>query len=402
LNHPLGFSSLAGRISGPSVSAWDIHYEAMAAARRGEDVIVLSVGDPDFPTPGPIVEAAVTALRAGDTHYTPLAGYPELRQAIAREHERVSGQAVGPENVIFTAGAQNALAAVALTILERGDEVLVPEPMYLTYAASIGLTGATLVPVPQPPALGLRLDLDFLARAVTPRTRAIFFATPNNPSGVVMSRGELDFIAALAISRDLWVVADEVYATITFERPHVSIASLPRMADRTVTISSVSKSHAMAGWRAGWAVGPVALIEHLVRIAQCTLYGLPGFVQAGALAALQHGRAAQEAMRETYRGRRDLMLEHLAVSKRLRCLRPEAGMFMLVDITRTGLSADAFVRRLYRATGVSVLDAGAFGPSAADYIRVSFANSNERLAEACARILGFVDSLPEGPGRARA
>ncbi|HEY8053838.1 MAG TPA: aminotransferase class I/II-fold pyridoxal phosphate-dependent enzyme [Steroidobacteraceae bacterium] len=402
MTHPPGFSSLAGRISGPSVSAWDIHYEAMAAARRGEDVIVLSVGDPDFPTPGPIIEAAVTALRAGDTHYTPLAGYPELRQAIAREHQRVSGQAVGPENVIFTAGAQNALAAVALTILERGDEVLVPEPMYLTYAASIGLTGATLVPVAQPPALGLRLDLDGLARAVTARTRAIFFATPNNPSGVVMSREELDFIAALAISRDLWVVADEVYATITFERPHLSIASLPQMAPRTVTISSVSKSHAMAGWRAGWAVGPVVLIEHLVRIAQCTLYGLPGFVQAGVLAALEHGRAAQQAMRETYRGRRDLVLGLLAVSKRLRCLRPEAGMFMLVDITRTGLSADAFVRRLYRATGVSVLDAGAFGPSAADYIRVSFANGNDRLAEACARILGFVDSLPESPAQERA
>jgi arginine:pyruvate transaminase len=393
----LRFSSLADRISGPSVSAWDIHYEAMAAARRGEDVIVLSVGDPDFPTPGPIVEAAVAALRGGDTHYTPLAGYPELRQAIAREHQRVSGQAVGPENVIFTAGAQNALSAVALTILERGDEVLVPEPMYLTYAATIGLTGATLVSVAQPPALGLRLDLDALARAVTARTRAIFFATPNNPSGVVMSREELDFIAALAIARKLWVVADEVYATITFERPHVSIASLPGMAERTVTISSVSKSHAMAGWRAGWAVGPAALIEQLVRIAQCTLYGLPGFVQAGALAALEQGRAVQEAMRETYRGRRDLVLKRLAVSRRLRCLRPEAGMFMLVDITRTGLSADAFVRRLYQATGVSVLDAGAFGPSAADYIRVSFANGNDRLAEACARILGFVDSLPEGP-----
>jgi arginine:pyruvate transaminase len=369
LNHPSGFSSLAGRISGRSVSAWDIHYEAMAAARRGEDVIVLCVGDPDFPTPAPIVEATVTAMRAGDKDYTPLAGYPELCQACARTHQR---------------------------------EVLVPEPMYLTYEASIGLTGATLVAVPQPPALGLRLDLDALAHAVTARTRAIFFATPNNPSGVVMSREELDFIAALAIARDLWVVADEVYATITFERPHLSIASLPGMADRTVTISSVSKSHAMAGWRAGWAVGPAALIEHLVRIAQCTLYGLPGFVQAGALAALEQGRAVQEAMRETYRGRRDLVLERLAVSKRLRCLRPEAGMFMLVDITRTGLSADAFVRRLYRATGVSVLDAGAFGPSAADYIRVSFANGNDRLAEACTRILGFVDSLPEAPVKERA
>jgi arginine:pyruvate transaminase len=174
------------------------------------------------------------------------------------------------------------------------------------------------------------------------------------------------------------------------------------MGERTVTISSVSKSHAMAGWRAGWAVGPAPLIEHLVRIAQCTLYGLPGFVQAGALAALEQGRSLQEAMRNTYRQRRDLMLEHLLGSGRLRCLKPEAGMFMLVDVTLTGLSPDAFVRRLYHATGVSVLDAGAFGPSAADYIRVSFANSNDRLAEACARIARFVASLPDCAMRERA
>jgi arginine:pyruvate transaminase len=394
MHHPLRFSSLVCRVSGRTVSAWDIHYEAMAAARRGEDVIVLSVGDPDFATPERIVEAAVAALRGGDTHYTPLAGYPELRQAIASEHERVSGQRVGPENAIFTAGAQNALSAVALALLEHGDEVIVPEPMYLTYEASIGLTGATLVPVPQPAALGLRLDLEALARAVTSRTKAIFFATPNNPSGVVMTREELRFIAELSISRGLWVVADEVYASLTFERPHVSIASLAGMGERTVTISSVSKSHAMAGWRAGWAVGPAPLIDHLMRIAQCTLYGLPGFVQAGALTALEQGRAVQEEMRNTYRQRRDLMLGHLSASRQLRCLKPEAGMFMLVDVTLTGLSPDEFVRRLYRATGVSVLDAGAFGPSAAAYIRVSFANSNDRLSEACARIVRFVAALP--------
>jgi arginine:pyruvate transaminase len=390
---PPSFSSLVDRVGGRSVSAWDIHYQAMAAARRGEDVIVLSVGDPDFATPDPIIDAAITALRDGDTHYTPIAGYPELRDAIAREHERVSGQHVGPENVIFTAGAQNALFAVALALLERGDQAIVPEPMYLTYEASIGLTGATLVPVPQPAAHGLRLDLDALARAVTPTTKAIFFTTPNNPTGVVMSRQELSYIAQLAIAHDLWVVADEVYATLSFEQSHVSIAGLPGMAERTVTISSVSKSHAMPGWRAGWAVGPQSLIEHLVRIAHCTLYGLPGFIQAGALAALEQGRVMHEAMRDTYRKRRDLVLEQLS-NERLRCFKPEAGMFMLVDISQLGVNAHDFVRQLYEATGVSVLDAGAFGPSTAQFIRISFANSDARLTEACQRINRFVADLP--------
>jgi arginine:pyruvate transaminase len=388
------FSSLVERVSGGTVSAWDIHYEAAAAARRGEDVIVLSVGDPDFATPDSIVDAAVAALRNGDTHYTPVAGYTELRQAIAREHERLSSQHVGPENVIFTAGAQNALSAVALALLERGDQVIVPEPMYLTYEASIGLTGATLVSVPQPAARGLRLDLDALARAVTPATRALFFATPNNPTGMVMSREELAFIAQLAIARDFWVVADEVYATLTFEQPHISIAGLPGMAERTVTISSVSKSHAMPGWRAGWAVGPEPLFDHLIRIAQCTLYGLPGFIQAGALAALDQGRAMHEAMRDIYRKRRDLVLEHLS-SDRLRCFKPEAGMFMLVDVTQTGLSPHDFVHQLYRATGVSVLNAAAFGPSTAQFIRVGFANGDAQLTEACKRINRFVAGLPD-------
>jgi arginine:pyruvate transaminase len=391
---PLKFSSLVERVGGRTVSAWDIHYEAMAAARRGEDAIVLSVGDPDFATPDPIIDAAIAALRGGDTHYTPIAGYPELRAAIAREHERVSGQRVGPENTIFTAGAQNALFAVALALLQRGDEAIVPEPMYLTYEASIRLTGATLVPVPQPAKRGLRLDLDALAGAVTPRTKAIFFATPNNPTGLVMSRDELAFMAELAIAHDLWVVADEVYATLTFEQPHVSIASLPGMTERTVTISSVSKSHAMPGWRAGWAVGPESLIQHLVHIAHCALYGLPGFIQAGALVALEQGRLMCETMRATYRQRRDLMLERLS-NDRLRCVRPEAGMFMLVDISRTGLQPPDFVRRLYRTTGVSVLDAGAFGPSTAQFIRVAFCNSDAQLVEACRRINDFVAGLAD-------
>jgi arginine:pyruvate transaminase len=387
------YSSLVDRIGGRAVTAWGIHYEAVAAARDGEDVIVLSVGDPDFPTPESIVEAAVTALRGGDTHYTPLAGYPELRRAIAAAHQESTGQPVGLENVMFTAGTQNALASVAQVLLEPGDEVIVPEPMYLTYEASIGLAGAIPVPVPQPASLGLRLDLAALAAAITPRTRAIFFATPNNPTGIVMSQTELSEMARLAIAHDLWVVADEVYAPLTFDVPHLSIAALHGMAERTVTIGSVSKSHAMAGWRAGWAVGPAELVTHLTNLNQCTMYGLPGFVQAGTLVAIEQRHAIHESMRAIYRRRRDMMLGRLADVRGLKCLTPQAGMFMLVDVTGTGLTPAEFVPRLYRAVGVSVLNAGAFGPSAKDFIRVSFANSDERLAEACDRIARFVGQL---------
>ena len=387
------YSPLVERIGGRRVTAWDLHYQASAAAARGEDVIVLSVGDPDFATPAPITAAAIAALQEGDTHYVEPTGRLALRAAIAREHERRSGQKVRPENTIFLSGAQNALASAALCLLAEGDEVLVPEPMYLTYEPTIGLSGATLVPVPQPRATGFRLDLAALRDRVTQHSRAIFLATPCNPTGTVMSEAELTAIAELAQRHDLWVVADEVYATLAFDRPHVSIAALPGMAERTVTVSSLSKSHAMAGWRAGWAVGPEEVIGHLTRLSMCLLYGLPGFVQAAAIEALEHGAAASEAMCLTYRRRRDLMLAGLAGVPGLSCLKPEAGMFMLVDIRETGLTADDFAWRLYRETGVAVLDAGAFGECAAGCIRVSFAAGEALLAEAARRIAGFAERL---------
>jgi arginine:pyruvate transaminase len=387
------FSSLVDRIAGEGVDAWHIHYAALAAAERGEDVIVLSVGDPDFATPAPICEVAVQALRAGDTHYTAIPGREALRNAIAQQHTARCGQPVAAENVIVTSGAQNALFCAALCLVDAGDEVLVPEPMYLTYEASIRASGATLVAVPVDAERGFRINLPALQAAITPRTRALFFATPCNPTGVVMRRDELQAIAALAQAHDLWVVADEVYADLTFEQPHVSIAALRGMADRTVTISSLSKSHAMAGWRLGWAVAPVPLIAHMANLVLCMLYGMPGFVQEAAVAAIAVRDTVVPAMRAAYLRRRDIAYALLGDVPGLRCRLPEAGMFMLIDIRDTGLSANDFVWGLFRQTGVSVLDAQAFGPTARGFLRLGFVVGEQRLAEACQRIAGYVNGL---------
>ena len=386
------FSSLTDRIRGDRVAAWDIHFAAWAAKGRGEDVIVLSVGDPDFDTPAPVRDAAIAALHAGDTHYTPIPGRPELRAALARDFTRRTGLTAEPENVIVCAGAQNGLFNATLCLVEAGDEVLVPEPMYLTYEACIRASGATLVPVPADAAT-LRLDAAAMAAAVTPRTRAIFLATPANPTGIVMSAEELEAVAEIARRHDLWVVVDEVYASLTFDRPHLSLATLPGMAERTVTINSLSKSHAMTGWRAGWVVAPAPLVGHMGTLALCMLYGLPGFIQQAALTAVEQGESAVAEMREGYRRRRDIAMELLQGVPGLRCLRPEAGMFMLVDVSGTGLPTMEFAWRLFRETGVSVLDAGAFGPAAANCVRLSFAIGEDRLAEACKRIAGFVTGL---------
>jgi arginine:pyruvate transaminase len=384
------YSKLVERLQGKRTSAWEIHHEAQRAAARGEDVIVLSVGDPDFATPEVIVERAFQALREGDTHYTAVMGRDELREAIASEHARQSGRILGKDNVMLCAGAQNGLFAASLCLCEAGDEVIVPEPMYLTYEAAVKASGATLVPVPVDPAKGFHLDCDALEAAVTARTRAIFFATPCNPTGVVMPREHLERIARIARQHDLWVLSDEVYADLTFESEHVGIGALDGMNERTVTLGSLSKSHAMPGWRLGWAIAPDQLVGHLGRLALCMLYGLPGFIQQAALSALEHKPAIVADMRALYRRRRDVVYERLSRAPGLRCLLPEAGMFMMVDVSGTGLSAHEFTWQLFRSKKVSLLDASAFGEIAAGYVRLGFVVDEVRLEDACERIVEFV------------
>src|ERR1700731_1898979 len=271
------YSPLVKRIAGDGADAWLIHYEARAAQERGEDVILLSVGDPDLETPAPVLERAIERLRGGDTHYTPATGRQHLREAIAASHQARTGQPVGAANVIFLAGAQNALFVTSLCIAAPGDEVIALEPLYPSYPATHEKSGA-------PVAQGFRLDLGKLEAAITPRTRALFFATPNNPSGVILSAADLAVIGDLARRHSLWVVADEVYAGLA---PGGRVPGLAaELPDQVVTISSLSKSHSMPGLRAGWLVGPKQLVMHAEAMAQCMLFGLPGFIQEAAVAAL--------------------------------------------------------------------------------------------------------------------
>ena len=387
------YSSLIERVSGSSADVWDSHYEAVAAKRRGEDVIVLSVGDPDFATPPAVIDAAERAMREGDTHYTSIKGNAELRSCIAARHQQSSGQAVDLNNVILTSGAQNALYAVTQCIGEVGDEVIVLQPMYVTYEATIQATGAKLVPVVLDVASGFSLDVDALRQAITSNTRAIYFATPSNPTGITLKPDELQSIAGLAIEHDLWVVADEVYTDFVFDNEFHHIASLPGMAERTVTIGSMSKSYAMSGWRLGWAIAPHQLINNIEKLALCMLYGLPGFIQQAGLHALNHCQQDMIDMREIYRRRRDMLFDAFSDMPGLQPLKPDAGMFIMVDVRGTGLSAPEFVQRLYAHCGVSVLDATAFGASAAGFVRVSYTTDDKQLADAMSRIVDFVSSI---------
>jgi arginine:pyruvate transaminase len=390
------FSSLVERIAGEGADAWLTHYEAAAARERGEDVIVLSIGDPPLETPAPVVERAIEQLRAGDTHYPPAPGRAALRAAIARTHAERTGQAVAPENVVYFAGAQNALFATSLCLAGPGDEVITFDPFYPTYPATIEVSGARLVRVPTD--RHFRPDLGALRASITPHTRVILWATPANPSGVILSEGELEAIGALAERHDLAIVSDEVYAGLAPDGRVPSLAA--RLPERVVTLGSLSKSHAMSGWRCGWLVGPRELAHRAEQLAMCMLFGLPGFIQEAAITALDGATAAQRRIRDLCTARQRYLLERLHGIPHLKPLESQAGMFMLIDVSATGLSGGEFMRELYRAERVSVMDGGAFGRCAAAYVRVCFATDEPLLAEASARLRRFCERLAPTTSRA--
>lgn len=376
------YSTLTQRIAGDAAAAWDIHYQAQALRREGREIFLLSVGDPDFDTPKPIVEAAVSSLRRGETHYSDVRGSLALRQAIARR----SGAQVTAEQVVVLAGAQCALYAVAQCLFEVGDEVIVAEPMYVTYHAVLAACGAVPVPVSVSPELGFRLDPLAVARAVTPRTRGLLLNTPHNPTGAAISPQDMAQLAHVCREHDLWLVCDQVYSGLLFEGETVDPASLPGMAERCVIIDSLSKSHAMSGWRIGWVVGPAQLAAHLANLAMAMLFGLPEFVMQAACVALEQDLPAVRQMREAYRQRRDRVCAALADCPGIRVHRPAGGMFVMLDIRGTGLSAQAFAQRLLLEEGVSLLPGDAFGPSAAGHVRMGLVLEAEQLEHVCRRV----------------
>ncbi|MFT5110932.1 MAG: octopine/nopaline transport system ATP-binding protein [Parasphingorhabdus sp.] len=388
----LPVSSLTERISGESVSAWEIHSRAMHDLSQGKDVIVLSVGDPEFDSPAAAIDSAIKALRAGDTHYSDVPGKPALRQAIATKHQQRTGQKSRAENVVVLAGAQSALFAVSMCLLERGDEVITFDPIYTTYEATLSMVGATIVSLPTLPEQKFRPDINSIKSAITPATRALFLANPSNPTGVVLSQEEVEAIAALAIQHDFWIVVDEVYADLVFEGGFTHFAGLTGMDDRLITVSSLSKSHAMTGWRLGWIVAPATLAVHVENLALCMLYGLPGFIQEAGITTITECDDTTTKIRLAYRERRDKVMHWLEGIPGTSLLKPEGGMFLMMDISKFGLETLEFVSQLYQKEGVSVMDAGAFGKCGDGFIRISFAPALDQLESGCKRIRRFLSS----------
>jgi arginine:pyruvate transaminase len=392
------FSPVVSRVGGQGSEGWALLWAARKAQAAGREVINLSLGDPDFDTPTGIVDRAIDALRSGDTHYPDISGRPALRRAVADAVNRRSGTVWNAENVIACMGTQGAMFGAALCLLGPGDEVVVPDPAYLTYEATLRVGGAALVPVP----LGegtFALDVGAIERALTPQTKAVVLNTPSNPTGVVAAASDLAALADVlrdrrASGHEIWVMADEVYADLVFEGEHHSIGVHHDLADQTVLFGGLSKSHAMTGWRIGWATGPVDLMASMGKLSLAMTYGLPGFVQEAGVVAIEQNAAAVAEMRAAYVRRRDLVMRGLADARGVQVVKPKGGMFVLADVGGTGLSSHDFAWRLFEDTGVAVLDAANFGSRADGFIRISFTIGDDELTDACARITTFANTLP--------
>ena len=336
-----------------------------------------------------MVDTAIARIRAGDTHYCPAPGKRKVREAIAAFHAKRTGQNTRAENVVYLSGAQNALFAASMCVAGPGDEVISFDPMYPTYPATLEASGARMVRAPTDGRF--RPDLTALAALINARTRAIVWASPNNPSGVVLNESELGTLGELAQRHDLWLISDEVYAGLAPDGHVPGLAA--RMPERVITLGSLSKSHAMTGWRSGWLVGPTELAVHVEALVMCMLFGLPGFIQEAAVTALSIAPEAERRIRDYCDLRRTRMVAGLAGVPRIGTVVPEAGMFMLIDVRGTGLSGYEFMKALYRSQRVSVLDGAAFGRETAGFVRVCFATDERSVDTGCARIRRFCEEL---------
>ena len=380
-------------------SAFEVSARARALEAEGRDIIHLQIGEPDFDTPAHVREAAKRALDEGATHYAPYPGIPALREAIAEDATRRKGFDVTPDRVFVTVGGKGVMLYAILGTIDPGDEVIVPDPGYPIYESLVRFIGATPVPIPIRMENEFRLDVDELASLITPRTRMVVINSPANPTGGVLTREDLERIAALAREHDLVVLADEIYGRILYDgTEHVSIASLPGMAERTVVLDGFSKTFAMTGWRLGYAIVPPSLVKTYGQLIINTISCAPTFAQVGAVEALRGPQDDVDAMVVEFRARRDLVVDGLNAIPGIRCPRPSGAFYVFPDVSGTGLSGAELAERLLHEAGVCVLAGTAFGGVGTDHIRISYANSRENLRRALERIGGFVDEAMASAG----
>jgi len=355
--------------------------------------ISLSIGEPDFVTPWHIREEAVFSLERGATHYTPTNGIPELLSEISRYLTRRFGLQYDPTNqLLVTAGVSQGLDLALRALLDPGDRVILPEPCYVSYAPCAVLAGAQPVMVPTSRSDGFRLRPEIIRQALSQPAKVMLMGYPNNPTGAVLDESDLKAIAEVVAASDLFVISDEIYAELTYDSAHHSIAAQRGMADRALVLGGFSKGFAMTGWRLGWAAGPPELIEAMARIHSYTMLCCASAAQFAALEALRNGDKWVREMRWNYDQRRRVLLKRLA-EMAIPCVEPRGAFYAFPDVSACGLPDVEFAERLLKEQAVALIPGSAFGPSGAGHVRISYATALPQIEEALKRIGAFLSSL---------
>jgi aminotransferase len=357
-----------------------------------KDVISLTIGEPDFTTPEPLTRAAIAALEAGETHYTANGGMIELRQLVAANLAHRYGVRYEPRGeLVITVGASEGLDATLRAVINAGDEVIFHEPTFVAYGPCIILAGGVPVALPTSDATAFRVTADQIEAAITPRTKAIFLGYPNNPTGAVLDRDDLEAIATVAERHDLLVISDEIYDRLVYGgHEHTAISALPRMRDRSVLIGGFSKAYAMTGWRIGYVAAPAGLMDGIAKVHQYGIMCAPTAAQHAAIAALEDGEPFVQDMLAEYDRRRHLMVRRLN-DIGLLCFEPKGAFYCFPDVsTATGLNAEDFAQQLLAEEHVAVVPGEAFGPSGEGHVRMCYATAYEQIVEAMDRIEAFV------------
>ena len=367
-------------------TAFEVLNKARALERQGKSIIHLEIGEPDFDTPANVVEAAVDALHKGWTHYGPSAGLPELRQTIADYVSRTRGVKVTPEEVVVVPGGKPIIFFTILTLIDEGDEVIYPNPGFPIYESMINYVGGRAVPIQLREERDFSLNVDELAALITERTKLIILNSPQNPTGGVMQRKDVEQVAEVIGDRNILVLSDEIYSRLLFEGEHFSIMSVPGMQERTILLDGFSKTYAMTGWRMGYGVMRADLAAHITRLMTNSNSCTASFTQVAGIEALRGDQSSVDHMCAEFKRRRDVFVAGLNKIKGFSCRMPKGAFYVFPNITKTGWKSKPLADALLEQAGVAALSGTAFGAFGEGYLRFSVANSLENLQQALDRI----------------
>ena len=387
----IAFAARMGRLG--TESAFEVLAKAKQLEAQGRSVVHLEIGQPDFATDAAICEAAYRAMQQGYTGYTPAAGLPQIREAVAQHVSQTRQITVTPDQIVVMPGAKPVIFFTLLALVDAGDEVIYPNPGFPIYESVIEFVGGKAVPLPLQEAVDFRFQIADLEAAITKRTKLLILNSPQNPTGGVLTQEDLQAIARLAQKHDFYVLADEIYSRILYDQPHYSLLSLPGMAARTILLDGFSKTYAMTGWRLGYGVAPVAIAQKLEQLMINSNSCTAAFTQMAGVQALQGSQASVKEMVSEFKRRRDLIVAGLNQIPGISCRTPQGAFYAFPNVQQIPMDSNTLASYLLEKAGVAVLSGSAFGKYGEGYLRLSYANSYDNIQQGIERIAGAIAQL---------